>query len=101
MERRLKLQSILEELLESRNVYYQSPESIKMSYPAIRYTKSDIRSRYADDAKYSNYTQYEITVIDSLPDNPVIQKILELPLSSFNRHYVSDNLNHDTIILYF
>lgn len=101
MERRLELQSILEELLESRNVYYQPPESVKMLYPAIRYTKSDIRSRHANNAKYSNFTQYEITVIDDEPDNPVIQKILDLPLSSFNRHYVSDNLNHDTIILYF
>ncbi len=101
MERRLKLQSILEELLESRNVYYQPPESVKMQYPAIRYSKSNISSRHADDGKYSNFTRYEITVIDGLPDNKVIQKILELPLSSFDRHYISNNLNHDTITLYF
>ena len=101
MERRLKLQSILEELLESRNVYYQPPESMKIEYPAIRYSVSDISSRHANNSKYSNFTRYEIIVINDEPDHEVIQKILELPLSSYDRHYVSDNLNHDTITLYF
>jgi hypothetical protein len=101
MDRRLELQTKLEELLGSRNVYYQPPESLKMGYPAIRYSKSNISSRYADDVKYSNFTLYEIVVIDKRPDNEVIEKILSLPHSSFDRHYVADNLNHDLINLYF
>lgn len=101
MGSRLELQSKLEELLNSKNVYYQPPENLKMEYPAIRYSLSNISSRHADDMKYSNFTSYEITVIDRRPDNDVIKKILDLPLSSFNRHYTSDNLSHDTIILYF
>lgn len=101
MASRLELQSKLEELLGSRNVYYQPPENLKMEYPAIRYSKNNIDSRYADDIKYSNFTRYELIVIDRRPDNDVIQKILELPLSSFERHYVSNNLNHDVLILYF
>lgn len=101
MDKRLKLQSKLEELLGSRNVYYQPPESLKMEYPAIRYSKSNISSRHADDIKYSNFTRYEVIVIDKRPDNQVIEKILSLPLSSFDRHYASDNLNHDVITLYY
>lgn len=101
MASRLELQSKLEELLGYKHVYYQPPESQKMEYPAIRYSKSIISSRYADNAKYSNHTRYEIIVIDKKPDNEVIQKILELPLSSFDRHYTSNNLNHDVINLYF
>lgn len=101
MASRLELQSKLEELLGSRNVYYQPPESQKMEYPAIRYSRNDIESKYANNAKYSNTNRYEIIVIDKRPDNVVIDKILALPLSSFDRHYVSDNLNHDSIILYF
>lgn len=101
MNNRLKLQTKLEELLGSRNVYYQPPESLKMQYPAIRYSKSNIESKHADDMKYSNFTLYEIIVIDKRPDNQAIEKILSLPLSSFDRHYVSDNLNHDVINLYF
>lgn len=101
MASRLDLQIKLEELLGKRNVYYQPPETIKMKYPAIRYSKSDIKSRYADNAKYSNHNLYEIIVIDNDPDNEVIQKILELPLSSYDRHYTSNNLHHDVINLYY
>lgn len=101
MNNRIRLQSKLEELLGSKHVYYQPPESLKMEYPAIRYSKSTISSRHADDIKYSNFTRYEIIVLDKRPDNQVIEKILSLPLSSFDRHYVSDNLNHDVITLYY
>ena len=101
MASRVELQTKLEELLGSRNVYYQPPESLKMEYPAIRYSKNKIESRHADGINYSNFTRYEIIVIDKKPDNDVINKIMELPLSSFERHYVSDNLNHDVINLYF
>lgn len=101
MASRLNLQSKLEELLGSRNVYYQPPESLKMEYPCIRYSKSAISSKHADNVKYANHTLYEIIVIDRRPDNEVIEAILALPLSSFDRHYTSDNLNHDVINLYY
>lgn len=101
MQMRTVLQAKLEELLESTNVYYQPPETLKMDYPAIRYSKSDIMSTYADDTRYLGMNCYDIVVIDKKPDNPVIDKILELPYSSFDRHYVSDNLDHDIIRLYF
>lgn len=101
MASRLDLQSKLEELLESRNVYYQPPESLKMSIPRIQYSKTDIETRFANNSRYSNFTRYQIIVVDRKPDNPVIQKILDLPLTSFDRHYVSDNLNCDVINIYY
>lgn len=101
MASRLDLQSKLEELLGNRNVYYQPPESLKMKYPAIRYDKNIISSKHADNMKYSNFTRYEVIVIDNNPDNEVIDKILELPYSAHDRHYVSNNLHHDVIDLYF
>lgn len=101
MASRLELQIKLEELLGTNNVYYQPPESLKMVYPAIRYTKSNIDKKSANDGAYMLTNSYEIIVIDKKPDNPVIEKILKLPLSRFNRHYVADNLNHDVITLYY
>lgn len=101
MADRIELQSLLEELLDSENVYYQPPESIKMSYPAIRYTKSTIQSRYANNRKYGMRDCYQLTVIAKLPDEPVIKKLLELPYCSYDRHYVADNLNHDTLTIYY
>lgn len=101
MASRLELQSKLEELLDSRNVYYQPPESLKMEYPAIRYSRNIIDGRHADNMKYTVLNAYQIIVIDRRPDNNVIQEILELPYSSHEDHYVSDNLHHDVINLYY
>lgn len=101
MASRLELQAKLEELLGSKNVYYQPPESLKMNYPAIVYSKSRIDTRKANNSTYSRNTRYDITVIDRLPDNPVIDKLMELPYCSYDRPYKADNLNHDVLILYF
>ena len=102
MASRLELDSKLRELLGNIHVYYQTPESLKLTeYPYIKYSKIDIESKYANNKKYSNINRYQIIVVDTLPDNKVIHKILDLPMSSYDRHYKSDNLNHDVINLYF
>lgn len=101
MADRLELHSVLQELLGSSNVYYQPPESIKMQYDAIRYSKKTIDSKYANDRKYSMIDCYEVTVISRLPDNPVIKKLLSLPYCSYDRHYIADNLHHDVLTIYY
>ena len=100
MASRLELQEKLEELLGSKSVYYQPPESVKMEYPAIRYSKSRIDVKRADNYIYSKNIRYELIVIDRKPDNPVIDKLLELPYCSYDRGYKADNLNHDVFTIY-
>lgn len=100
MGTRLELQVKLEELLESPNVYYQPPENLKMNYDAIRYSLKRIDSKHADNKAYSRMKCYELIVISRLPDNPVIEKLLELPYCSYDRHYAANNLNHDVLTLY-
>ena len=101
MASRLELQTKLEELLGLKNVYYQPPESIKMEYPAIRYSKTDIDTKSANDSNYIVNNRYEIIVIDRRPDNPLVYKLLQLPMCSYERHYISDNLHHDVLTLYY
>ena len=98
---RLTLQTKLEDLLGSKHVYYQPPENLKMEYPAIRYSKSDEEDIYANNIKYLSMSVYYLVVIDKKPDNPVIKKLLELPYSEFDRHYVADGLNHDIIRIFY
>jgi hypothetical protein len=98
---RLTLQTKLEDLLGSNHVYYQPPENLKMEYPAIRYSKSDEEDIYANNIKYLSMSVYDLVVIDKKPDNPVIKKLLELPYSEFDRHYVADGLNHDIIRIFY
>lgn len=95
MGNRLDLQTILEELLGSRNVYFQPPASIKMKYPAIVYSRKGILSDRANDSIYRQLPEYELTLIDSDPDSEFIDKILALPYCRFDRHFTSDGLNHD------
>lgn len=101
MRSRETLHDTFKELLNSENVYYQAPESQKMEYPCIRYSVNEIKSKKADNINYTNTKGYTVIVISKKPDNPVIDKILEMPMSSFDRHYVSDNLNHDVIKIFY
>lgn len=101
MDRRLELQTKLEELLGSRNVYYQPPATIQMSYPAIVYSKELYDIKTANDYIYLKKKRYSLTVIDRRPDNPVIEKLMELPLCGYDRHYTSDNLHHDVLTIYY
>lgn len=95
------LRDELKGLLGSDNVYYQPPESLKMSYPAIRFTLNDVYQIHADDVPYSRHKEYQIIVIDRVPDNPAIDKILDLPYASYERSYKADNLHHTVLTLYY
>lgn len=99
--RRQKLQTKLEELLGTRNVYFQPPSSIQMNYTAIRYSPKKPDIRYANNLIYSKMNCYELIVIARRPEDPVNEKIMELPYCSFDRHYNADNLSHDVYTLYF
>ena len=101
MPSRLELQTLFENILGSRNVYFQPPESVKMKYPAIVYGLEDIKNTFANDRVYLSKRKYLITVIDEDPDSEIVEKISQLPTCRFNRHFESDNLNHDVFILEF
>lgn len=94
-QRRLELHELLAELLGSRNVYYQPPESVRMKYPAIKYSRDDIQNTFANNNVYMQQYAYEIMVIDEDPDSEIVDKISKLPTARFERHYTSDDLNHD------
>lgn len=101
MANRLDLHEILCDILGTRNVYYQPPESVKMTYPAIVYSRNRIENTFANDNVYSQNHSYQVTVIDKDPDSEIVERVSKLPLCSFDRHFISDNLNHDSFTLYF
>jgi hypothetical protein len=101
MGRRLDLQGVLEDILGSGNVYFQPPENVQMSYPAIVYNRDYQVSEFADNRPYSRTLRYQITVIDKDPDSLIPDKVAEMPMATFVRHFTSDNLNHDIYDVYF
>ncbi len=99
--RRLILHEILCDILGSKQVYFQPPESVKMKYPAIVYGLDDIQNTHADDGVYLSHRKYAITVIDKDPDSVFVGKVAALPSCRYNRHFEKDNLNHDVFTLFF
>lgn len=100
-QKRLELHEILCDILGSRHVYFQPPESLKMTYPAIVYGRADIDDTPANNDVYNRKIRYQITLIDSDPDSEIIEKILNLKYCSYDRHFNSSNLNHDIFTLFY
>lgn len=94
MANRLQLHEELCSILNTRHVYFQPPESVKMKYPAIVYSLDDIKNSYANDGVYLSKRKYLVTVIDGNPDSHIISKVAVLPACRFNRQYTNDNLNY-------
>lgn len=101
MGTRLEFQDILEGVLGTESVYFQPPTSTQMTYPAIVYNRDYRAVKYADNVAYSGITRYQVTVIDRNPDSLTPDKVGNLPMSTFVRHFVSDQLNHDIYDVYF
>lgn len=98
---RLELQTLLESILGSRNVYFQPPENKKLKYPCITYELADIDTRKADDIKYLKFKRYTVTLIHSDPDNVLVDALDDLEYCEFDRVFISDNLYHYVYTLYF
>lgn len=102
MASRLELHEELCKLLGSRNVYFQPPGSLTLKYPCIVYALSGIDKKNANNTVYKTDKRYELTIIDYDPDSEIPDKILEhFAKCSFDRMFVSDNLNHWVFSLYY
>lgn len=101
MAQRLQLQSLLEEILGSSNVYFQPPSNIQMQYPCIIYKWDAADTIFADNSPYRFARRYQVTVIDRNPDSEIPDKIAALSLCKFDRFFTADNLNHDVFNLFF
>ena len=99
--KRLELQKKFEDILGSRNVYFQPPSNVRMEYPAIVYTRTNLEPIRADNGIHKLTAEYEVVVIDPSPNSLTIYKIAHLPRCRHTRHYEQDNLNHDAFQLYY
>lgn len=97
-----QIQSFLKELVGAGvKVYFQPPANVQMVYPCIVYQRDYAVTQFADNKPYSHKKRYQVTIIDEDPNSEIPGKIADLPLSSFNRFFPVDNLNHDIYNVYF
>lgn len=102
MDRRLKLHEKLCDILGSRNVYFQPPETVKMKYPCIVYERSDGDTQFANNMPYTFALRYTVTLIGTDPDNPLIKRMAtEFETCIYDRHFTSNNLNHEVFKIFY
>lgn len=101
MASRLELQTLLESLLGSSNVYFQPPPNLQMKYPCIVYSRDSVDLKHAGNRLYQHKQRYQVTVIDQDPDSIIPFRVLAMPLCQFSRFYTADKLNHDVFALFF
>jgi hypothetical protein len=82
-------------------VYGDMPGNVTMSYPAIQYENDDEFVARADNLPYNITDRYQVTVIEKTPERPIAHLVRQLPMCSFNRKYVADQLHHTVYTIYF
>ena len=83
-----------------RHIYFNPPPSVRMRFPAIKYSLNNFDRKFANNGAYNTAPSYEIILIDENPDSEYVEKILQIPYCSFNRFYIADNLNHWVFTIY-
>lgn len=101
MRPRSELHAILKSIPGVGRVYHQPPESVKLEYPCIVYSRIGVDEWRADNRSYIQNRRYQVTVIDPNPDSPIPDLVNDLPMCSMDLHFTKDRLHHDVFTLYF
>ena len=97
----LDLQNKLKEILGSDNVYFQPPSNYHMQYPCIVFDRGSAAQKNADNYAYKFDKRYTVTHIGYDPDDDIVNKLVHsFQMIKYDRHFVSDNLQHDVFSLY-
>lgn len=103
---RLDLDEVLATVLNltasdgDRHIYYNPLPSVRMKYPAIKYSLNNLNTNFANNGVYRITPSYQVTLIDTNPDSIYVEKIMQIPYCRFDRFYIADNLNHWTFTIY-
>lgn len=102
MAKRSQLHEQLCHILGSRHVYFQPPETVKLIYPCIIYNLAGSAVDYADNQAYSYTNQYDVLLITKDAENSLTRDLaMAFPMIRHSRHFISDNLQHDSYTLYY
>ena len=98
---RTELHEILKGLDGVKDAYFQPPGNQKLEYPCITYSQDDSFNLRADNRSYWYKKRYSVIVIDRNPDSLIPDLVEELPLTRFDRRYITVGLYHTAFNLFF
>ena len=83
-------------------VYFEAPENLKLKYPCVMIERTNALTNYADNKPYQITKRYTVTLICRTSDNEeYLDKLLEFPMSTYDRQFINENLVHDVFSIYF
>lgn len=102
MATRLTLQQKLSDIFETSNVYFNPPETLKLNYPCVIYSRENGRSLRADNISYIFKLKYQIMYIgkDVNPEALIKKAMISFKTIEYDRHYFSNGLSYDVFNLY-
>lgn len=101
MKTRDEVQALLEEVLGSKNVYFQAPPNTGMKYPCIVYRFSNFHRENADNKPYILTGRWEIHHMYKSIKNDMKNTMLFIaPYVSFDRRLVTDGVYNDFYTIY-
>lgn len=102
LDKRLEFDAKIREVLGSNNVYFQPPETMKMSYPCIIYFKNNLPLTHANNGIYKQKQGYTLTYVDKDPDSEMPNTILHaFRYCRIDSYYRSEGLNHTKFTIYY
>ena len=101
-QRRYLLDDEIKRVQGDDNVYFQPPEGYKMTGdPRTLYERDSGDTIFADNVPYRFMERYKLTVMYTDPDCDLAIRFIEhFPLCRMDRHFVSSNMYHDVLVLY-
>lgn len=99
-KKREVLHLLLCAILNSDNVYYQSPAKFKMVYPCFKYSLSDVQDWNANNSPYVRRLRFQLMHIGYEPDMDLVERMTTIPYCQYDREYDADGLHHTVFTIY-
>lgn len=100
---RVEMHKMLKSLFPERtepHVYFQPPQNTKIIYPCMIYKLADMPQKWANNLPYHWERAYQLTYISQDPNDPMIEKLIALRETRFDRYFAADNLHHFVYTIY-
>lgn len=82
------------------HVYFQPPENTQIQYPCIIYKLSNMPTKWSNNLPYHWDRCYEMTYITRDAQDSMVERLIALRQTRFNRYFSGDNLHHFVYTIY-
>ena len=97
-----QLHEVLKEIMGDKEVYYQPPENVKLTYPCIVFENSTALSQFADNKPYVKTKRYTVTLVTKTADNDFYKdQLMDLSMCTFDREFRNDGIVNTVFNMYY